>query len=165
MPPAAPEAAANPAEALWAKLKVLKGTYAGTMPDGSTVEYEYSLTGGGSALVEHMSMHDGMTSVYTLDGDRVMMTHYCGAKNQPRMASPGLVGDTATFDFVDATGMKSPDDPHMRKMVVKFLPDGSIQQDWSFYMNGKEQGVAHFDLKPADAKPAEGKSAEPRPSK
>lgn len=145
----APAAAPTPAAALWAKLKVLSGTYAGTMPDGTKVEYVYSLTGGGSALLETMALHDGMTSVYSLDGDRVIMTHYCGAQNQPRMTSPGLIGDTATFEFLDATGMKSPDDPHMRKLVFKFDPDGTLHQDWTFFVNGKEQGTAHFDLKPA----------------
>jgi hypothetical protein len=45
------------------------------------------LTGNGSALVESLIMGGvpTMTTVYHLDEADLRMTHYCGAKNQPRL--------------------------------------------------------------------------------
>ena len=54
-----------------------------------TVRFRYHLTGNGSAVVETVYGDDLsntiMSTVYHLDGERLMLTHYCGAGNQPRI--------------------------------------------------------------------------------
>jgi hypothetical protein len=145
---AAPSTQPANAAALFEKLKALSGRYEGKT--GSTdVALDYSLSGGGSAVMENCSMHGMMTTVYTLDGDRVLMTHYCAAGNQPRMACKGLEGNVAKFEFLDASGMASKDDPHMHGLTITFGTDGALQQDWTMYSGGKEAGAVHFDLKAA----------------
>ena len=42
-------------------------------------------TSGGSALLSEIVGVEDMITMFHLDNDRVLMTHYCGAGNQPRM--------------------------------------------------------------------------------
>ena len=146
--PAGPAAPSAEAAALFEKVKSLVGKWEGDA-GGQTVAYEYSLTGGGTTVVETMNLHGGMMTLYTLDKDRVVITHYCGAGNQPRMASTGLTANKATFAFLDATGMKSDKDVHMHGMSLTFGDDGSVQQDWSMHAEGKPAGVVTIRLKKA----------------
>jgi hypothetical protein len=153
-PATQPAGDARDAAALFAKLVGMAGTWTGDAM-GTPCTVEYTVTGGGSALVENTAMHGGMTTMYTLDhtaaGDRILMTHYCAAGNQPRMSATGMTGtptgDTAQFKFVDATGMTSANDPHMHDLSVTFMPDGGVTQDWTMYRDGKEAGVVTIKLK------------------
>jgi len=46
-----------------------------------------------------------MTTIYHLDGEDLRMTHYCAAKNQPRLKA-GHIDEAAgsvSFSFVDVT--------------------------------------------------------------
>lgn len=142
------------AAALFEKLKSLAGTWNGEAM-GQPCKFEYTVTGGGSAVVENQDLHGGMMTVYTLDdaGDagkpRVIVTHYCAAGNQPRMASTGLTGDHASFAFLDATGLKSENDPHMHQLALTFNADGSVQQSWTMFVENKAKGTVSVKLKRA----------------
>jgi hypothetical protein len=75
------------------------------------------------------------------------MTHYCGAGNPPRMqASVSPEGKTITFNFMDATNLKSADDGHMDRMVLTMLDDNHHTEDWTFIDHGKEMKES-FDLR------------------
>jgi len=83
---------------------------------------------------------------FHMDGDRLLLTHYCEAGNQPRMsatASPD--GKTITFNFLDATNLISPDAGHMHRVVFTFVDANHHTEDWQFLDHGKEM-VEHFDL-------------------
>ncbi|MBZ5507919.1 MAG: hypothetical protein LAO78_20855 [Acidobacteriia bacterium] len=104
---------------------------------------------GGSVLMESME-HESMVTMYHLDKDRVMMTHYCAAQNQPRMqAQVSDDGKTFTFNFLDATNLASPSDGHMRKMVLTIQDKDHFTEEWFFNKNGKdnEHGVFHLTRK------------------
>ena len=77
--------------------------------------------------------------MFNLDGpDKLLMTHYCGAGNQPRMqASVSPDGKTITFNFIDATNL-APDAGHMQRMVLTMLDDNHHTEDWTFIDHGKE---------------------------
>src|ERR1700742_4745659 len=71
------------AAAAFAQLKTLAGTWeAATKQGKATTTYE--VISNGSALVEHLDMPNegAMVTVYHLDGDRLVLTHYCTAGNQ-----------------------------------------------------------------------------------
>ena len=78
----------------------------------------------GNALMHEMrgtGPDDPITMVH-LDGDRLILTHYCDAGNQPRMAatiSPD--GRTIVFDFVEATNLESSQHGHMQRVIFNFI--------------------------------------------
>ena len=90
--------AASAAQKSFDELKALDGTWEGTVKNGQPVEVDYRLTAGGSALMSEIKGKDDMITMFHLDGDRLLMTHYCGAGNQPRMvASASPDGKTVHF--------------------------------------------------------------------
>ena len=112
------------------------------------VQVEYRLTSGNTALVERLfkdSPHE-MVSVYHDDGRSIMMTHYCGFGNQPRMRAKGFDGETLRFEFLDGSNMESNRESHMLAMTIKFLDDGRMQHEWEMYMDGQKQQTVSLTL-------------------
>src|SRR5260221_2159188 len=98
-------------------LKSLVGTWHGKTAKGQPVEDVYSLTAGGTAVMGDDKMgSEEMLSLFYVDGNRLLMTHFCPSGNQPRMQatiSPDL--KTISFDFLDATNLPSPRTGHMHR--------------------------------------------------
>ena len=96
--------------------------------------------------IEDHGPHD-MISMIHMDGpDRLLITHYCSAGNQPRMqASASPDGKTIAFDFVDATNLATPDAGHMQRVVFNVIDANHHTEDWTFVDHGKEMKRA-FDL-------------------
>lgn len=124
------------------RLKSLAGEWEGKNREGQPARATYEVTANGSAVVETLSageMHS-MITVYHRDGDRLMMTHYCGAGNQPRMrsekaAEPGVL----RFAFVDATNLPGPDAGHMHRLALRFPDPGHLRQEWTWTEKGQEK--------------------------
>ena len=98
-------------------------------------------------MSEIVDSHEDMISMIHLDGpDRLLLTHYCGAGNQPRMeASFSPDGKVITFHYVDATNLATPDAAHMNQMVLTLIDDNHHKEQWSFAGQGKDH-TAVFDL-------------------
>jgi len=129
---------ASDAQKSFAKLKSLAGTWEGKAPDGKTVEVSYHVISGGSAVMSQMT-ENSMVTMYHLDGDRLVMTHYCGAGNQPRMIGK-LSGDgnTLDFNFLDATNLASPKAGHMHHATLIFADADHYAERWTFTQDGKD---------------------------
>ncbi len=134
-------------------LRSLEGDWSGTADHGggqtSPVDTTFHVTGNGSTVQETLfkgSPHE-MMSMYSLDGDHLVHTHYCSAGNQPRMVAE-TTGDRSTiaFDFKDATGMKSMEDMHMHNMRIVVKDQDHIEEWWQGWENGKPSHEAHFML-------------------
>jgi hypothetical protein len=138
--------AASGAQKSFEELKSLDGSWEGKTPDGQTVEVAYRVTSNGSALMSEIKGKENMISMFNLDGDRVLLTHYCAAGNQPRMvASASPDGKTITFDFLDATNLATPDAGRMTRMVLS-MPDANHHtEEWIYTDHGKEMKEV-FDL-------------------
>jgi len=101
----------------------------------------YFTTANRSAVVENL-ISDGvpvMTTVYHTDGPDLRMTHYCGARNQPRLKASkiDLAGGAIDFAFVDATNLSSPDVPHVTGLEVRFGDEDHVTLTFRVEGGGK----------------------------
>jgi hypothetical protein len=132
-------------------IKALAGNWEGKTQISDPVQVSFRVTAGGSAVMSEIISHmngksEDMITMFNMDGDRLLLTHYCEAGNQPRMkASASADGKTLTFDFVDATNLSSLDAPHMHRVVFTFLDGNHHTEEWHFAVGGKEM-VETFDL-------------------
>src|ERR1041385_3863479 len=71
------------------RLAALQGEWQG-IADGVNTTLIYTLTANGSTLMEQCRPQKGheMITMFTVDSDHLIATHYCSAKNQPQMATP-----------------------------------------------------------------------------
>jgi hypothetical protein len=142
--------AQSDAQKSFTQLKSLSGTWQGKNNQGMPLEVTFRDTADGSALMSEISGHgpENMISMIHLDGpNRLMITHYCSAGNQPRMqatASPD--GKTFTFDFVDATNLATPDAGHMQRVVFTIVDADHHTEEWTFIDHGKQMKEL-FDLR------------------
>ncbi len=136
------------------KLKSLQGAWEGKATPGHPenthpLEVTFRDTAGGSALMSEIHGHgpENMISMFHMDGpNRLMLTHYCGSGNQPRMqATVSPDGKTFAFDFVDATNLASPDAGHMQHVVFTIIDADHHTEDWTFIDHGKQMKEL-FDL-------------------
>jgi hypothetical protein len=136
---AADKGAAN-ASAAFDKLKTLAGQWEAASEKGkvtSTIE----VVSNGTALLEKITVPgDGeMVTVYYLDGNRLVLTHYCSAGNQPHMQAEAFdpTSNQIRFDFASAANLASAGDGHMHTATIKFAGPDAFNADWTFYKDGK----------------------------
>jgi len=142
-------AAQTDAQKAFTAIKKLPGAWEGKGPNGNPLHVNFKVTGGGSAVMSEIVVpNEDMVSMFHLDGpNRLLLTHYCAAGNQPRMqASVSPDGKTITFNYVDATGLASPEAGHMQRMVLTLIDENHHSEEWTFADHGKETKEV-FDLR------------------
>lgn len=130
------------------KIKSLAGEWKGTRGDGKAVTIVYEVISNGSTVMERMMPEDepNMVTMYHLDGDDLLMTHYCAVNNQPRMKSVHSdETNVVKFELKDITNLANESDGHMTKMAITFKDSDHIAHLWTYAHEGKEQ-AAPFDL-------------------
>jgi len=138
--------AASAAQKSFDELKSLDGTWEGKAANGEPFQVIYRVTSNGSALMSEIKGKENMISMFSLDGDRLVITHYCAVGNQPRMvAGPSPDGRSLTFDYLDATNLASPDAGHMSRLVLSMLDSNHHTEEWVFTDHGKQEKEV-FDL-------------------
>ena len=132
--------AQSDAQKVMDRFKSMVGAWAGKSATGDTSEVIYQLAGGGTAVLADSHMGDeNMTSMFYVDGDRLLMTHFCPSGNQPRMVatiSPDL--KMVSFDFLDATNLPGPQAGHMHRAVYVFTDAGHYTEQWTWRKEGKD---------------------------
>jgi len=133
--------AQSPAQKTFDQLQTLQGNWSGTNSQGMPVSVTFRETSGGSALMSEIQAHgpESMISMFHLDNDRLMMTHYCAMGNQPRMvaaASPD--GKTFKFTYLDATNLATPDAGHMQDAIFTLVDADHHTEEWIFNDHGKQ---------------------------
>jgi len=122
------------------RLASLKGEWKGEL-SGVKATLIYTLTAEGSALMEEFRPESGgvMITMFTVDGDHLIATHYCTAKNQPQMATSAITDaqKPLAFSLVRITGLKSPDDWHNTGLTVIQEDNDNLTQEWSYQFKGK----------------------------
>ena len=135
------------------QLKSLAGSWEGKDSKGQPLSVSFRNTSRGSAVMSEIQKkgHDevmiNMISMIHLDGpNRLLLTHYCSAGNQARMAattSPD--GKTITFDFFDVTNLATPDAGYFRRIVFTIVDANHHTEEWNHIDHGKETKDV-FDL-------------------
>jgi len=132
------------------KMKTLKGTWAGTITEGGKqfpTNTRFQMVSDGSVLMDWLNegTAEEMITVFHMDGQDFMATHYCAMHNQPRMvAVPSTDPNRVVFKFKDGTNI-GPNDGHMQQVAFIFDgPDHHIEE-WTFLENGK-LATARFDF-------------------
>jgi hypothetical protein len=138
-------ASQNRSQAGFEKLKSLAGDWQGKGDDGQPFYVSYKIVSNGSALVETLSpaSESAMITLYHLDGDSLIATHYCSIGNQPRMRAQSPTGEVGSlnFTFIDATNLAKPTDSHMRSLTLTFKDKDHLVQTWTFRNNGKDESM------------------------
>jgi hypothetical protein len=157
------------AQNAFAKLKTLAGNWEGhaTMNpplkemDPGLMQISLRVTSRGNALVHEMSGKDDPNgkhkadpnstdsdhpiTLFYLDGDRLLLTHYCDAGNRPRMVgkvSPD--GKKVEFTFLDVAGATQ--HGRMDHAVFTIIDANHHTEDWTYLMPGNKPMQGHIEL-------------------
>ncbi|MGN6182855.1 MAG: hypothetical protein ACTHQM_04295 [Thermoanaerobaculia bacterium] len=123
------------ANAAFAKIKALAGKHDVNLmtPDGEKSTIEYKVSAAGTAVFETMfagQPHE-MITVYTVDKDTVLATHYCAGGNQPimRLNAEKSTANELVFEMERITGNVTPD--HINGVTFTFGDGGKVEESWS----------------------------------
>ncbi|HVM91975.1 MAG TPA: hypothetical protein VMT67_04135 [Terriglobales bacterium] len=136
---ASPALAETDAARTFHQLAALEGHWLGKGSTGEQVEVSFRMTAGGSALMSEIHGHgpENMITMFHLDGDRLIMTHYCGAGNQPRMKVISADPKSVSFEFFDGTNI-GPGAGHMQRVTFSQADENHHTEEWVFLDHGKE---------------------------
>lgn len=157
----APAAADVDATAVFEQLKTLEGRWTGT-PEGDGEEaeaeaaeireavHEFEVSAAGTVVMETMAPgtdHE-MINMYHLDGDDLVLTHYCAGGNQPQMRldRAASTADNLLFEFAGGTNLDPEVDQYIRSANLRLREDGGLDSMWKSYGGGEEAGGMSFLL-------------------
>jgi len=122
------------------RLASLQGDWEGEQK-GTKIRVTYTLTANGSALMEQFRPDKGpvMITMFTVDGDHLIATHYCSARNQPQMVTSAITDaqKPLVFSLARITGLNSPDDWHNTGLTVIQEDNDHLTQEWTYESSGK----------------------------
>lgn len=127
-------------------VKSLAGNWEGATPEGRPLHVSYSLVSNGSAVLERR-LEGGeaeMVTLYSANGNRVVVTHYCSAGNQPQMQTAPISGSPQelSFVFVRATNLVSKATGHMVGLKLALADRDHMVQEWTWSEGGKTSTAA-----------------------
>jgi hypothetical protein len=136
------------ATAAFNKLKTLVGNWEAASQRGK-VTTSYEVLSNGTALAEHVNVpgEGEMLTVYHLDGNRLVLTHYCTAGNQPHMQAEAYdpASKQLAFNFAGGGSLSDPNVGHMHSAVLKFSSADAFTASWTFQENGKAKFVENIE--------------------
>ena len=138
-----PESAAE----AFSRFSSLEGDWNST-PDPSDMPpsiVNYRTIANGSAVVETVFKGTPfeMSTVIFLDGDRLLMTHYCAARNQPHMKASEVTRGSVYFVTDHVTNHLDPGDLYMGEAEWIFTDENHLTTRWRTFQDG-EAGDPHI---------------------
>ncbi len=136
-------AALSDGEQAFKKLSGLVGNWTGKSGSGRENRVNYRLTAGGTVLVETWSLSAGRESMtlYHLDGESLIATHYCPQGNQPRLVLMPA-DETMHFAFLDGTNLQVPGKSHQYSFWLKIKDRDHFQRNEIYVENGTASETA-----------------------
>jgi len=106
---------------LFSKMKSLVGVWGEQGAENDKFSISFELTANDTTLIKTW-LYNGRKhslTLYHLDGEHLLATHYCPQGNQPRLQlSDDATVNNPSFTYRDATNLKSLDDSHQH--VLRF---------------------------------------------
>jgi hypothetical protein len=132
------------AAAAFARLSALAGTWSGTWANGRAHSVTYRLSAGGTVLVETWALgpdRESMT-VYHLDGQRLLATHYCPQGTQPRLVlAAGIDPGRLDFTLLDGANLDVPGRSHQHSFTVWLRAADRYERSEHYVENGAPADV------------------------
>jgi len=126
----------------WEQIKSLAGEWEGYAEEGGKkmpTRISVRITGDGSAVMHWMDAgtpHE-MITMFHMDKENLVATHYCAAHNQPRFQAVASADPKkVVFEFRDGTNIR-PGDSHMRSLAITLVDADHHNEDWGYDMGGK----------------------------
>lgn len=140
------------AAAVFERFKALSGRWEGRSTRGWTDEATLRTIAASSAVLwDSFEDHpdEEMVTLVHRDGERLLLTHYCASKTQPRLVLSDVSADgrEATFTFLDGTSLPSRDVGHMDKAFFRFEDEGRFSTRWTWYENGQERWMEEIEMR------------------
>lgn len=151
-----PKTTSADAQRAFETIKTLAGSWQGrlsTTPktpgiEGSAAQVSIRVTSRGNAVMHDLTVNgipDNPITMFYLDADRLLLTHYCDAGNRPRMeAKFSADGRAVEFNFLDITGPAGKG--HMHHALFTIIDADHHTEDWTLMMAGNQSVQAHFDF-------------------
>jgi hypothetical protein len=158
-PAGPPGVSSRQAATLFARFATLAGTWRERSTRGWEGTKTFRVIADGSVVMSTSAFDDDpgdahvMATMIALDGDRLLLTHYCEARNQPRLVATAISDDgaTVTFTFLDAGNLPDRDHGHMDRAVFHFLDADRFTERWTWYQDGHQRWLEeiHAERVPA----------------
>jgi len=129
------------------KIKALAGEWVHADKPNEPAFCTYRVVSGGSAVMEELmpAGEENMITMYHLDGDAVVLTHYCGLGNQPRMKAKPMSGNKMSFEFTGGCNVQR-DGKYMSALTLEFVGVDHLKASWTLTDKGKVGEHVTFDL-------------------
>jgi len=139
---ASPLLASPHSAAAFKKLLSLAGEWEGKDEHGMVAKTTFKAVASNTAILETLAASgmDEMVSLYSVDQDSIALVHYCPTNNQPRMKATPDSDDfkELTFEFQGAGNLKSPNEGHQHRLVIRFEDANHITETWTWRQNDKD---------------------------
>lgn len=135
---------------VYERLKSLAGEWEAELPGFGKLTSTVRVVSKGRAIEEFIGTpEDSELSVYSLNVDRILLTHYCAMTpdgHQVRLETPrlGAAADRLDFGLSSATNLHSKAAAHMRRVVMTLSDPDHYTERWTKRENGKD---TVFELK------------------
>ncbi len=109
----------------------------------------YRVTGSRSAVVETLfpGTRSEMTTVYHDDSQgNLVMTHYCNARNQPKMELVSFENHQLKFELVADADIDAAHEHHAHALTITVAEDGSLVHDWTNHNMGEAADLRNIKL-------------------
>ncbi len=119
-------------------LKALQGRWRSDI-GSNPITVAFRLTANGSALVETWTMAPGRESmtIYTLDGEKLVATHYCPQGNAPSLHHTHTDDEAAHhFLFVDGLNVNAPGRSHVHAFSLNVVDTDTLERNETYIPNG-----------------------------
>lgn len=138
--------AAN-AHEVFGRLGGLVGDWEGVFANGRRHSVNYRLSAGGTVLVETWALAPGRESltVYYVDGDDLLATHYCPQGTQPRLKLVGEKEGRLQFELLDGGNLGLAGKSHQQSFWLEWQDGDEYRRAEAYVENAASnttQGLA-----------------------